>query len=102
MDDVVSVALAQLGPQAAGASEGTHDPCMAALSLSRQLGEQRGSVGIGARRAHEDPVQGLAPRHDAADDAGQTRQLRPGVLVREKGTDVGPVLQRDGLVVTGY
>ncbi len=34
--------------------------------------------------------------------AGETRQLVPGISVREKRTDVGPVLQCDGLVVAGY
>src|SRR6266498_1502416 len=102
VDDDVSVALAQLRPQSAGAGEGTRDLRMALLPLSRQLGEQRRGIGIGARRADEDPVKRLGPRHDAADDASQTRQLALGILVRKKRTDVGPVRQRDCLVVTGY
>jgi hypothetical protein len=102
VNDVVSVAFAQFRPQGAGASEGTRDLRMAVLPLSQQLSEQCGGIGVGAGRAHEDPVKRLGPRHDAADSAGQTRQLVPGVSVCEKRTDVEPVLQRDGLVVTGY
>ena len=47
-------------------------------------------------------MNGLAPRHDAAGDTGKTRQLLLGISVRKKRSDVGPVLQRDGLVVTSY
>ena len=68
VDDVRSVALAQLRPQGAGAGQGTGDLALALLPLPGQLGEQRGSVRIGARCAEEDPVKGLGPRHDAADD----------------------------------
>jgi len=101
MDDVGSVALAQFRPQRAGASQGTRDLRLTLLPVSRLLGKQRGSVTIGAGRAHEDPVNGLGPRHDAAGDPGETRQPVLGVRVREKRADMGPVLHRDGLVVTG-
>jgi len=63
---------------------------MALLPLSRQLGEQRRGIGIGAGRADEDPVKRLGPGQDAADDASQTRQLVLGILVGKKRTDVGP------------
>ncbi len=102
VDDVRSVALAQLRPEGAGPGQGTGDLRLAELPVPRLLGEQGSRVRIGGRRAHEDPVNRLGSRHDAAGDAGETRQLVPGISVREKRTDVGPVIQRDGLVVTGY
>ena len=102
MDDVRSLAFAQLRPEGAGPGQGTGDLRLAELPVPRLLGEQGSRVRIGGRRAHEDPVNRLGSRHDAAGDAGETRQLVPGISVREKHTDVGPVIQRDGLVVTGY
>jgi len=53
--------------------EETRDLPLALLPMSPCLGEQRGSVGIGARRADEDPVHGFGPRHDAAADADEPR-----------------------------
>src|SRR5215831_20117595 len=77
VDDVRGLALAQLRAQGPGTGQGTGDPRLVLLPMPRPLGEQRGSVGIGARRADEDPVDGLGPRLDAAGDAGETGQLVP-------------------------
>jgi hypothetical protein len=102
VNDVRSLALPQPRPQGPGPGQRARDPRLALLPISRLLGEQRRSVRIGARRADEDAVNGLGPRHDPAGDAREPGQLAPGVWVGKERADAGAVRQRDCLVVTGY
>jgi hypothetical protein len=75
---------------------------LALLPLSRLLGEKSGGVRIGTRRAHEDSIQGLRPRHHVPGVASETRQLVLGTSARKKRAYVRPILHRDRLVVTDY
>ena len=100
MDDVRRVAPPKSRRKSARPGEDTCDLRLALLPMLCLAVEQGGGLGIGGRRADQDPLHRLGSGHDAAGDVRESGQLFPRVRVGGKSTYIRPVRQRHALVVS--
>ena len=87
VDEIGRVALAEPGPERAGAGQRSGDPTLTLVSLVRVLREQLGRCRVRARRAREDAVDVAAPRVDGDGEVGEASEDLGGVGLGDERAD---------------